>query len=97
MPRAGYTASFQKWKDILDYSTLSTPCDLCNTTEKVKEGEIPITKCNLVERIIVGRTHWRLCQACHDQGWEPDKESSNGRIRYFNKKGSYPVAIKTIC
>lgn len=86
----------QKWEDIQDYSFMSTLCDLCNTTEKVKEGQIPVTSCNITESIIVGRTYWRLCQSCHDQGWEPGKESSHGNIKYFNKKGSYPVAIKTI-
>lgn len=86
----------QKWEDVLDYSTLPIKCHLCNTVERVKEGEIPVTSCNLVESIVVGRTYWQLCQACHDQGWEPDKESGYGRIKYFNVKASCPVAIKTI-
>lgn len=74
----------QGWNDVFDF-TENIVCDICGKSDKVKMGQIPMLTCGFDGPVNIGHTSWRLCQDCHDKGWQPPDKHNFGMM-YFNSK-----------
>jgi len=77
----------EKWDDITKY-LVRAKCNICQSSEKVKVGVVPIYNCALTHSVFSGNhTNWSLCQKCHDEGWGTPKKYYYGFF-YFNSETS---------
>lgn len=92
MPRRGSITITQKWNDVPNFSFWAS-CDLCKSKEKVKEGQIPLTGCAITHRVVLGSAYWRLCQKCHEAGWDTPCECFSGFNYYNGETGEFKHVI----